>query len=83
MQAFAAALVSDPMWFIGLLLATLGALGFLTFLRGFLSGVPHFFTLSTDDEHLQHHRVRTTWGFWIMVFVFIVWSLLRWFTSLL
>ncbi len=77
MDALAVSIVSDPLWYIGLLFSFLGALAFLTFLRGLLAGVPHFFTLSSHEEHIEHHRVRITWGFWAMVFLFILWQILR------
>lgn len=83
MGEFVDALFADPLWYVGLVLAFLGALAFLTFLRGFLSGVPHFFTLSTHDDHQAHHRTRVTWGFFAMVFLFILWSIISWFARLL
>lgn len=83
MGAIVDSLVSDPLWYIGFLLATLAALAFLVFLRGFLSGVPHFFTLSSHDEHIHHHRVRVTWGFFLLLFLFILWQVIRWLADLL
>lgn len=76
-------LLSDPLWFIGLVFALLGALAFLVFLRGFLSGVPHFFTLSSHEEHITHHRTRIMWGFWSMVVLFILWRIVAWIADLL
>lgn len=82
MTGFLTSFWSDPLWYIGALLAFAAALAFLTFLRGFLSGFPHFFTLSSHDEHQHHHRVRVMWGFMLLVVIYLAWRLLSWFGSL-
>ena len=83
MFGFVNSFLSDPVWYIGLVLAFLGALAFLVFLRGFLSGTPHLFTLSGHDEHIAHHRVRITWGVWSLLILYIIWRVVVWLADLL
>ena len=70
--------LAHPMLYLGYIFALVGAIGFLLFLWGFCAGLPKVFTIDWHDEHQEHHRVRVTWGFFIMVYTFIVWELLRW-----
>lgn len=65
------------MYYLGLVFAFLAALAFLVFLRGFLSGSPHLFTISGNEGHLHHHRVRQTWGVLALLAIFIVWEIVR------
>lgn len=71
-------LFANPMLFLGYLFAFVAAIGFLIFLRGFLSGLPKVFTIDYHEEHQAHHRVRIMWGFFILLYLFIIWELLRW-----
>ena len=47
-------------------------------MRGGLSGLPGLFTLSAHDDHQEHHRVRVTWGVMLLLYLFILWELLKW-----
>jgi hypothetical protein len=78
MQGFYSSILSDPMYYIGLIFAFLAALSFLVFLRGGLSGLPGLFTQSAHDDHQHHHRVRVTWGVMMLLFLFMLWELLKW-----
>lgn len=78
MDSWLTTFFADPMYFVGLVFAFVAAMGFLIFLRGFLSGTPHLFTISGRDDHLKLYRTRQAWGFFILLFLFIVWELLRW-----
>lgn len=69
---------ANPMLYLGYVFAFLGAIGFVIFFMGFAAGLPRVFTMDWHEEHQEHHRVRATWGFFIMVYVFIVWEILRW-----
>ncbi len=69
---------ANPMLYLGYLFAFMSAVAFLIFLWGFASGLPKVFTISWHDEHQEHNRVRVTWGFMMLVYLFIIWELLRW-----
>lgn len=69
---------ANPMLYLGYVFAFAGAIGFLLFLWGFTAGLPKVLTIDWHDEHQEHQRVRATWGFFIMVYAFIAWELLRW-----
>lgn len=71
-------LYGNPLYYVGLLLAFWAAIGFLTFVRGFFSGVPHLFTYDGDDEYLSEHRVRAFWGPAIILSAWGTWELVRW-----
>ena len=76
----------DPLFYVGIPVAFLAAIAFLTFLRGFLSGFPHFITLSSHEEHQKHHREHVERGTMMLVALFVGWELLRgvvlWITGL-
>ncbi len=72
------AIYGDPLYYVGLFLVFWAAIGFLTFIRGFLSGVPHLFTYDGDDEYLPEHRMRAMWGPIILMSAWGVWELVRW-----
>ncbi len=69
---------ASPMLYLGYVFAFVGAIGFVIFFIGFTAGLPKVFTMDSHDEHQEHHRVRATWGFFIMVYTFIVWEIVRW-----
>lgn len=70
---------ADPMLYLGYVFAFLAAIGFVKFFMGVAAGLPKVFTIDAHDEHQEHHRVRATQGFFILVYLFIVWEILRWF----
>lgn len=76
-QGFWDAIFADPMFYLGYLFAFAAAIAFLIFLRGFLSGLPKVFTMDWHEEHQEHHRVRVTWGFFLLLYLFVVWQLVR------
>jgi len=76
------ALLSDPLFFIGLALSIAAAAAFIVFASGFFPGLPHLFTLSGNAESLPGHRFRAMWGFTLLLFIFILWELIRWFAGL-
>jgi hypothetical protein len=69
---------AHPMLYLGYAFAFAGAVGFLIFIWGFAAGLPKVFTIDWHEEHQEHQRVRVTWGFFIMLYAFIVWELVRW-----
>ena len=78
MGGFIDSFFANPLWYIGFVLAFVAALSFLVFLRGFLSGLPNLFTLSAHEGHQRRHRVRITWGVILLIFLYIIWEILRW-----
>jgi hypothetical protein len=77
-QGFWDLVFAHPLLYLGYAFAFVAAIAFLVFLRGFMSGLPRIFTLDAHEEHQHHHRVRVTWGFFMLLYLFIVWELLRW-----
>ncbi len=73
---------ANPMLYIGYAFALCAALAFLVFLRGLLSGIPHLSTFSSNEEHLEHHRTRATWGVMLLLFIFILWEAVQWVAGL-
>lgn len=69
---------SNPLLYLGYLFAFAAAIGFLIFLRGFLSGFPKVFSMDWHEEHQEHYRTRTTWGFFILLYLFIAWEMVTW-----
>lgn len=78
MESLFTIVYGDPMYVIGLLFALAAAIAFLVFLRGFLAGLPHLFTISGNEEFLPDHRRRVVWGFFMLVALFVVWQIVRW-----
>ena len=83
MEAIWQTVSSDPLYYIGAILAFWAAIGFLTFLRGLLSGLPHFFKYDGNDGTLPNHRHRAIWGVVILTSAFGLWELTRWSASLI
>jgi hypothetical protein len=69
---------ANPMLYLGYAFAFVAAVGFLLFIWGFSAGLPKVFTIDWHEEHQLHQRVRVAQGFFIMVYAFIVWELVRW-----
>lgn len=70
-------LVTNPMFYIGALFAFFAVIGFLIYLRGFISSIGDVFTLAGHDEHVRHGHVRVAHGLLIITTVFIVWQVIR------
>ena len=60
-----------------MLLAFLAALSFLVYFRGFLGSVGNIFRMNAHEEHLEHAQAREIWGVYLLIFIFIVWEILR------
>lgn len=71
---------SDPLLHIGYFFSFVSAFAMLIFLRGFLSGVSYVFTMNWHDEHMEHYRTRAIWGVMSLIFIFILWEIVRAFT---
>ena len=71
------ALYQNPMQYIGLLFALVGAFGAVLFGAGLLAGLPGVFTMAANEDHQEHHELRITWGAMLMTAAFIVWELIR------
>jgi zinc transporter ZupT len=82
METFLTQLYADPLHYLGFVFAFAAAFAFLIFLRGFLSGSHHLFTLAGHDEYLYDSRRRATWGLFLLIAIFIVWEVVRWFFGL-
>ncbi len=78
MEALLNGFLADPMYYIGLCFAFVAAIAFLTFIRGFFSGVPHLFTISVHAGHLKLYRFRTVWGVTGLFGLLLAWETLRW-----
>jgi hypothetical protein len=77
-QGFWDVVFAHPFTYLGYIFAFVAAIAFLIFLRGFLPGIPKVFTMDEHDEHQEHRRVRATWGFFILLYLFIAWEIVRW-----
>ncbi|HEV7449718.1 MAG TPA: hypothetical protein VGP13_04250 [Candidatus Paceibacterota bacterium] len=77
-QGFWDAVFAHPMLYVGYIFAFVAAIGVLTFLRGFLSGFSFVVTMDWHEEHQEHYRTYATQGFFILLYLYIVWELLRW-----
>ena len=62
---------------VGVILSFIAAFGFLIFLRGFLLGLNQVLYIDANAEHLDHARTRATWGFLIMLNIFVFWVFVR------
>jgi hypothetical protein len=78
MDAFWIAAFTNPLLYLGYAFAFVAAIAFLVFLRGFLSGLPHIFTLAGNDEYMPNHRRRAIWGTMMLLALFIVWEIVAW-----
>lgn len=77
MDALVQSFFADPMYYIGFCFAFVAAIAFLAFLRGFLTGSPHLFTMNGHEGHLGHSRFRATWGVTGLFGLIIAWEALR------
>jgi hypothetical protein len=77
-QGFWDVVFAHPTLYLGYAFAFLAALAFLKFFRGFAAGLPKVFTIDWNEEHQAHHRLRVTQGFFMLLYLFIAWELVRW-----
>jgi len=77
MADFIYSLVLHPLYSIGFLLSFAAGFAFLIFLRGFLSGVGHLFTIDHHRHHLDDARLRAVWGTVLLFDIFMVWVAIR------
>jgi hypothetical protein len=77
-QGFWDVVFADPVTYVGYVFAFVAAIAFLTFLRGFLSGFPSLFTMNWNEEHQEHYRIYATWGVMMLLYIFILWEIVRW-----
>lgn len=82
MEYFLNSFFSSPLFYIGVLFSFVAALGFLLFLRGFISNIGHLFTLSGNIEHVEKANTRMVWGLLILTTTFVVWEIVRWIAGL-
>lgn len=77
-QGFWDVVFAHPMLYVGYVFAFLGAIAFLTFFAGFAAGLPKVISMDYHEEHQAHHRTRVTWGFFMLLYLFIAWEIARW-----
>jgi hypothetical protein len=68
---------ADPLYFIGIIFALWGAMGFGFFMAGFADGVPHLFNYSESDEHMKHSRERIVQGLFLSMTALGGWEVVR------
>lgn len=77
MEIFIDNFFANPLLYIGGLMSLCAAVAFIIFLAGFAGGLPHLFTNSESDEHMEHSRTRTMWGLGWLILIFGVWEIIR------
>ncbi len=77
MEAFAIALVTDPLRYIAYIFALFGAIGTLLFMAGFGGGIKFIFTYAEDAHHMAHARARIVWGVLICMVTLGLWEIVR------
>ncbi len=83
MQYLLATLVANPMYYVGVGFSIWAAYAFITFLRGFLAGVRHWFRISHHQEHLDHARSHAVQGALLLAEIFILWEILTFIVNLM
>ena len=73
---------ADPLYYIGVFFSVAAAVAFLIFLRGFFGGIIKTFTMNESDSHMDHRRVYSVWGVFLLAFLFILWEIVRWIANL-
>lgn len=68
---------SNPLYYIGALLAAYGAMGFVRFMSGAFTGAHHTIMLDGHRDHMNHYRHRIRQGLGFMVEAFFVWEIIR------
>ncbi len=68
---------ADPLYYVGCVVAFAAAIAFLTFLRGFLSGMPGLFTLSSHEGHQTRHKYHAVRGVTGLFGLLLLWETLR------
>ena len=77
MQNYVAFFLADPLYYFGALFSFFAAIAFVTFLGGFLGGVPHLITFSEDEEHMVRARTRAVWGVGWLLILFGCWEIIQ------
>jgi hypothetical protein len=77
MDGFFSALTHNPMHYISYAFAFFGGLGMLLFLSGWGSGMPHIFTFSESQHHMDHARARAVWGILLCMVTLGWWEIVR------
>lgn len=77
MEGFVLSIVENPLRYIEYAFAFMGAVGVLLFFAGWGTGMPHLFTLSESESHMEHARHRAMWGVVLTMVVFGLWEAAR------
>lgn len=70
--------ISNPYALLVVGFSLAGAMAFITFLRGALSGARQLTMIDENSEHLAHYRTHAVHGVVLMAFFFAVWEAVRW-----
>ncbi len=82
MAYFLQSLFTDPLYYLGIPFAVATAAGFGYWAAGFLSEAHHLFDMSGKEEYLEWGRRMCTQGIFIMLYVFIIWEVVRWIAAI-
>ena len=77
------AIATHPLQDIEVMLTLLAAMAFITFLRGFLTGLQHLLLINMDADHLEHTRARAMWAMMLLWVFFGAWEAVRWIAAAL
>ena len=77
MDALATAVASNPLYYIGCLLALGAVVGVLYFTQGISLGVKNLITLSEESHHVEHAHTHGLQGLYLVMVVFGIWEILR------
>ena len=69
--------VSHPLYTLGVLFSLASGVAFVIFLGGFFAGFAHLFTMDHNDKHMEHARMRATWGVLLLIALFLLWKVIR------
>jgi len=83
MNEFIPWILANPLFCIGSIISLVAAIGFLIFLRGFLLGLHQILYIDGHDEHIEHARLRVSWGLVLMINMFVLWVFVRGFATVL
>lgn len=68
---------THPFYTLGVLFSLASGVAFVIFLSGFFAGVGHIFTMDRNDKHMEHARMRATWGVLLLIALFLLWEFVR------
>jgi hypothetical protein len=77
MNSFWDTVLATPFHYVEMLFAFIATLSFLVFFRGWLGSIGNIFKMSAHEEHLEHSQVREIWGVYLLIFLFMVWEIVR------